>query len=206
MSGLLRPLVLAAAVALLAACGKKTESSPSTEKSDRGATVATDKEHRGITELDDQALVVRVRKSAECGTVEPVPCDDVEIQAVRCELALRASKKSAVKEALLSDARGGDRARRGAALRVLADLKDEAAVRVVHDALVDPDATVSCRAASYGIWFKTEDAPRLKELSTKCDGAGVITATAALVEKGKPGEIVKAGATCDEIRNAADAP
>jgi hypothetical protein len=131
-------------------------------------------------------------------------CDDPQIVKVRCELAERAAKQRWIYDELLTDARTGDRRRRGAALRVLADSNSEDAVRVVHEALFDNDPTISCRAAAYGLYFKREDAARLDDLAKSCeDGKPVITQTAELVKLGAPGALVKTGVTCEDLRNAA---
>lgn len=197
----LAPRALALAflcAAAVVACKKEPE-----KKEGPHTTIAEDAEEKRLGDQDDDALLTRARKSPECGVIEPMPCDDPHIIAVRCELALRALAKRSLFEALLKDAKGTDRVRRSAALRIVTDLRDDAAAGAVHDALMDKDPTIACRAASYGIWFRRGDAPRLRELAKTCDGGAVISATAEAIEKGQAGALVQGGATCAEIRRAA---
>ena len=193
-------LALATSAVACDGCGTRV-SSAGTAPTGTTHTNVDDRDEQAIARLDDQSLLTRARKSAECGVVEPAPCDDPYIVQVRCELALRASHERRLFDALLADARGTDRARRSAALRILTDSTDEGAVRAVHDALMEEDLGIACRAASYGIHFRQDDAARLESLATKCDGAPVIRLTAGLVKQGKAGQIVQAGATCDDLRN-----
>ena len=176
-----------------------TSAEPPAEKHD---TVPADRDLSDLTRLADGALYDRAMRSGECSTLEGVPCADPLAAETRCELALRAAEKRALRERLLADGKSADRARRAAALRVLTDFPDEVATHFVHDALLDAEPSVSCAAARYGTWFSRADAARLAELEKTCDGKAIIEVTRVAIEKGKPGEIVKGGVTCAEIRAA----
>lgn len=192
--------VLAAVLSLsLVACKRDSSGSSGAATHD---TVGADDELSRIARLDDGELYERALRTGECSTLEGIPCADPYTAETRCELALRAVTKRPLRDRLALDARSADRARRGAALRVLTDSPDEASARAIHDALIDRDPAISCAAARYGTWFAREDAARLAELETTCDGKAIIAQTRAAIEAGKPGQLAKGGVTCAEIRAA----
>ena len=198
---MVRGTLLVVAAVSVAIVGCKRERTSTSDAGAKHDTVAGDREAKEIPKLADGDLLARARRSPECGSLEPAPCDDVEIGAVRCELARRVRDSHPVRAELLRDAKSPDRKLRGAALRVLADVNDPPSVEAIHDALHDADTTVACRAAAYAIWLRKSDRARLDELATKCDGAPVIRATSEALEKGT-GDVVQVGVSCDDLRAA----
>ena len=196
------PALVSLVLALPSGACKRDASSGAGAAPTTHDTVAADDDLARIARLDDGSLYDRAMRSGECSTLEGIPCADPYAAETRCELALRAEAKRSLHDRLVADVKAPDRSRRGAALRVLTDFPDDRSVRLVHEALVDAEPMVACAAARYGTWFLREDATRLAELEKACDGKAIIAQTRAAIEPGKPGQIVKGGVTCGDIRAA----
>ncbi len=204
---LMRSLVVSfAALALSLAASACSSCNDDAPKGGGGHdTVAPEDAIRHVHTLEDQALLDRAKRSPDCGFLEAVQCDDPAITATRCELAARAGDRRALLDTLLTDAKSAEPARRGYALRVLANRPDPESVALVEGAIKDPDKTIACPAARYAMHIRHELASRLTELAKTCDelpqlerpdGDPVIAITATRVKEGSG--IVRVASLCGE--------